>query len=49
MKGIVLTWATGGLGSALGNLLVDDRDSDLICVYRDKIKFEKLYKKKLNV
>ena len=40
MKTIILTGSTGGLGTALVEVLVDNNDSQLVCLYRNAQKFE---------
>lgn len=43
MRGIILTGATGGLGKALADVLVTEKDTELICLYRNQRKFEELF------
>ncbi len=43
MKAIVLTGSTGGLGQSLVEVLVNEKDSELICLYRNKPKFEEVF------
>ena len=43
MQTIVLTGSTGGLGFALANQFVRKGIGNLICVYRDEMKFQKLF------
>lgn len=44
MTRVVLTGATGGLGHSLAMRLFDKSDIELVCLYRNKSKFENLYK-----
>ena len=43
MRGIILTGATGGLGKALADVIVGERDTQLICLYRNQRKYEELF------
>lgn len=44
MKAIVLTGATGGLGQSLAEILADEADTQLICLYRNPSKFDRLFR-----
>lgn len=46
MKAIILTGSTGGLGKALTDVLVGEKDTELICLYRNQMKYEYLYQDK---
>lgn len=43
MKTIVLTGSTGGLGRDLAEELLNEKESELICMYRNKSKFEDVF------
>ena len=45
MKTIILTGSTGGLGQALVEALVDDKDLELVCLYRNAQKYEDIFRK----
>ena len=42
---IILTGATGGLGSILAKRMLKECDGELICIYRNEHKFHSIYKK----
>lgn len=46
MKTIVLTGSTGGLGRALAEELLHEKESELICMFRNKSKFEEVFQGK---
>ena len=43
MQTIVLTGSTGGLGNALAQQIIANKNGNLICIYRDEMKFQKLF------
>ena len=47
MKAIILTGATGGLGKALVDVLVGEKDTELICLYRNQRKYEELFQDRM--
>lgn len=46
MQTIILTGSTGGLGSVLAERIMEQGLGDLICVYRNEAKFQKMFAEK---
>ena len=44
MKKILLTGATGGLGRCIANEVIDAKIGDLLCIYRNQEKFDKIFR-----
>ena len=49
MKSIIMTGSTGGLGRTLGEILLDQPESVFIYLYRNKTKYEEIYKDFLHI
>ncbi|MDE6747889.1 MAG: SDR family NAD(P)-dependent oxidoreductase [Lachnospiraceae bacterium] len=45
MKKILLTGATGGLGRCIASEIIESEIGDLVCIYRNQEKFDKIFEK----
>ncbi|MBD5540926.1 MAG: SDR family NAD(P)-dependent oxidoreductase [Lachnospiraceae bacterium] len=43
MKKILLTGATGGLGRCIANEVIEEKIGNLVCIYRNQEKFDKIF------